>query len=203
MSEKTSITVSSINGNTKTTKSITDINPKATDAELIALTNALYAMTANSVSSASKVTKRDIIADNMYPVTVAGTVEGTAFTKTDDTHYTCDITKLKAASDWTTEYISLKFTANNQQIEYGLKASGISIGFVEGDGEYGMPFVNVSSSVSETPPQSDDHWEISLYAPAVATLYDGAVVEITFNAGQIGDLYYDSVVITVTCVSGV
>ena len=203
MSEKTSITVSSINGNTKTTKSITDINPKATDAELITLTNALYAMTTNSVSSASKVTKRDIIADNMYPVTVAGTVEGTAFTKVDDTHYTCDITKLKAASDWTTEYISLKFTANSQQIEYGFKTSGISIGFAEGDEEYGMPFINVSSNVSSTPPQTDDHWEISLYAPAVATLYDGAVIKVTFNAGQVGDIYYDSVVITVTCVSGV
>lgn len=205
MSEKTSITVSSINGNTKTTKSITDINPKATDAELITLTNALYAMTTNSVSSASKVTKRDIIADNLYPVTVVGTVEGTAFTKVDDTHYTCDITKLKAASDWTTEYISLKFTANNQQIEYALKASGISIGFVEGDEEYGMPFVNVSSSISLTPPppRPDDHWEISLHAPSVATLYDGAVVNVTFNAGQVGNTYYDSVVVTVTCESGV
>lgn len=203
MANNDSLIVKSTVGTTVNSKSITDINPNATDAELSAFATALYGLTTNNIASVTKVTKRDIIADGLYPVSVAGTVEGTAFTKVDDTHYTCDITKLKAAADWTTEYISLKFTANSQRIEPAFKTSGISIGFVEGDGEYGMPFVNVASNISSTPPQTDDHWEISLHAPAVATLYDGAVVKVTFNAGQVNNFYFSDTVITVTCVSGV
>lgn len=103
MSEKTSITVSSINGNAKTTKSITDINPNASDAELITLTNALYGMTTNSVSSASKVTKREIIADGLYPLVITTTIDelfqNRGLVKVDETHWTLNVTTLAAQQD--------------------------------------------------------------------------------------------------------
>lgn len=200
MADKNSLIIDSTVGTVKSSKSITDINPNATDAELSAFATALYGLTTNNVSAVTKVNKRDIIADNIYPVTVSGSVEGNAFTKVDDTHCICDITKLKAASDWATEFFSLTFTANNQAVNAAYMA-GISIDFSENESpEAGMPFVNVSSVDIGS---QDEHWEISLLAPAPATLYNGSIVKITFNQTSYNDFNVGSVTITVTCESGV
>lgn len=196
MSEKTSITVSSINGNTKTTKSITDINPNATDAELIALTNALYGMTTNSVSSASKVTKRDVIADGLYPLVLSTSVgqgvAGTTFVKVDDTHYTLDLTAFAAQEQHA--IIRINATVNGQAMRPSTITYTAPIA-ATGEG-YAFDFMSGTDSGS---PEIDIAFlnnDVNINTALAGTYL------ITFNAGTFGDYNYGAATITVTATKG-
>ena len=198
MAEKTSITVSSINGNTKTTKSITDINPNATDAELITLTNALYAMTTNDVSSASKVTKRDIIADNVYPLVLSTSIINPSatdvLTKVDDTHYILNLTAFGAQQ--LPAGIEVDATVNGQ----AMRPSTItySTPIAEGtEAKYGLTFASGGydgASTIEIGFMKDSDFD----ADIVVT---GDYL-ITLEAGTFGDYNYGSATITITVTEG-
>lgn len=201
MSEKTSITVSSINGNTKTTKSITDINPNASDAELITLTNALYAMTTNSVSSASKVTKRDIVADGLYQLQVTGTVgtDSTAVTKVDDCNYNVNITTLYADSE--VEFVNFTFKINNvTQSELVSKAQVDILVKYGNEGSYMSPIIVPSADSNETV------FGVLMMLPYKDTLtvndYIEGTVRLIIPAGTSGNYQYGECIINFNFAKG-
>lgn len=197
MSEKTSITVSSISGNAKTTKSITDINPNASDAELITLTNALYGMTTNSVSSASKVTKRDIIADGLYPLVITTSIDeiyqNKGLVRVDNTHYTLNVTTLAAQEQ---KLVSINIIARINDTVVTLTDGRMAVSCPIGQGEFYVPYITFAGTGSVTQREFQ----------AVFMVEDDDITEgeyiVTIPEGTCNGMEYGAATITVTVTKG-
>ena len=198
MANNDSLIVKSTVGTTVNSKSITDINPNATDAELSAFATALYSLTTNNVSAVTKVTKRDIVADGLYPLVLSTSISNptatNVLTKVDDTHYTLNMTAFEAQQQ--PAAIEINATVNSQAMRPSTVTytTPIAAGTAEG---YGIMFESGGHNGAST-------MDIAFMSESdldVDTVVTGDYL-VTFNAGTFGDYNYGSATITVTVTKG-
>lgn len=145
----TSITLSQqVSSDTKKTRSITNINPEATNQQLISLATALNALTTNTLNGINRVDKTEIDPNKTYPefrVVYMSTVQGVTFSN-DGLTVTVDST------NFTEDSTIIQIQVNS--IQFYLPA------------EYGAVITKYyPGSVPIFDPSADDgnHWQIGFY----------------------------------------
>lgn len=182
MATDTSLTMSTVATNgKKSTKSVTNIDPTATDTELLTFANALNNVTTNTLETVNKVTKKELDGTSLDLNLTAskGNDSSNAITISGN-NITVDSTKIADTSDIDAmTYLSLKFKLNNVEIDIGQY-------IVEGSGDFYNDGYLMTSGMA-----IDNHTglNITFYKPSSATT---GTASITIPEGTANALDYNA-----------
>lgn len=163
MNTKTSLTMAmkDASGQQDISRSITDINPEATESELTAFAQGLAALTTNTLVNTSKVTKEDLSYDLNLTFTVTEDKQGENFiTKVDDTTYNVDKSKIPLTTAEATQnnFIRILTKAGDYNIFNNIKDK-LTLSF------YPTGIENINPTITIIPQDVGGvmHWDLYIF----------------------------------------
>ena len=202
MSENSLIINATANNGAKLSKSITDINPDASNADLNAFAEGIYALTNNTVSAVTKVTKEELT-NRVSPLNATTPI----YNLDNSLHtYTVDISTLTVtanvdiAATETYPTLAINFVSYAVRNAYASNCyAQFKIQAATGEEYASPPFVLIAASGA---PELHFTLAINTLGSGLKEVLYGSTILITLPALTVGDVHYEQKIITVNFVQG-